>query len=264
MVIARRNLMAGKALPYDAEVEWIETDPTFIQGVITDYFPKIGDAIYGKFLIYDGYNSIPFGYAIRNGFAWGIFRTASQYAGYFKSDYYDIYMGQGQRLGNFDEIVFQTPSDYYIAGRLLGYSGQTFYYTTFPLAVMNWTESGKLQVYSKTRCYSCYAIRGVERVIDLIPVRVNGEGAMYDRVSGQLFRNAGTGAFVIGPDVAKFVPTAKDYVQDGLISMWDGIENAGWGVHDPNATVWKDLSGNGHDFVFSSVYSVENRSLSDA
>jgi hypothetical protein len=25
--------------------------------------------------------------------------------------------------------------------------------------------------------------------------------------------------------------------------MWDGIENAGWGVHDPNATVWKDLVG---------------------
>ena len=37
--------------------------------------------------------------------------------------------------------------------------------------------------------------------------------------------------------------TARDYVQDGLIAMWDGIENAGWGVHDPNATVWKDLCG---------------------
>lgn len=38
--------------------------------------------------------------------------------------------------------------------------------------------------------------------------------------------------------------TAKDYIQDGLIAMWDGIENAGWGVHDANATVWKDLVGN--------------------
>ena len=27
------------------------------------------------------------------------------------------------------------------------------------------------------------------------------EGAMYDRVSGQFFRNQGTGAFIIGPDV---------------------------------------------------------------
>lgn len=40
---------------------------------------------------------------------------------------------------------------------------------------------------------------------DLIPVRFTNslgqtEGAMYDRVSGQLFCNAGTGAFIIGPD----------------------------------------------------------------
>lgn len=42
---------------------------------------------------------------------------------------------------------------------------------------------------------------------------------------------------------AKSGYTAKDYVQDGLIAMWDGIENAGWGVHDPNATTWKDLVG---------------------
>ena len=38
-----------------------------------------------------------------------------------------------------------------------------------------------------------------------IPVRFTNEdgvseGAMYDKVSGQLFGNSGTGAFVIGPD----------------------------------------------------------------
>ena len=37
--------------------------------------------------------------------------------------------------------------------------------------------------------------------------------------------------------------TAKDYVQDGLVAMWDGIENAGWGVYDESSTVWKDLVG---------------------
>ena len=37
-------------------------------------------------------------------------------------------------------------------------------------------------------------------------------------------------------------PTARDYVQDGLVAMWDGIENAGWGVHDANATVWTNLA----------------------
>ena len=40
--------------------------------------------------------------------------------------------------------------------------------------------------------------------------------------------------------------TAKSYVRDGLFAMWDGIENAGWGVHDPHATVWRDLVG-GYD-----------------
>jgi len=40
---------------------------------------------------------------------------------------------------------------------------------------------------------------------DFLPVKFSNEqgvseGAMYDCVSGQLFRNAGTGAFVVGPD----------------------------------------------------------------
>lgn len=34
------------------------------------------------------------------------------------------------------------------------------------------------------------------------------------------------------------------YVTDGLVAMWDGEWNAGGGVHDANATVWKDLIGN--------------------
>ena len=48
--------------------------------------------------------------------------------------------------------------------------------------------------------------------------------------------------FFISKDPKK---TAHDYVQDGLIAMWDGIENAGWGIHDPNATKWLDLIGGG-------------------
>lgn len=35
---------------------------------------------------------------------------------------------------------------------------------------------------------------------DLIPVRVGTTGYMYDRVSGQLFGNAGTGDFILGND----------------------------------------------------------------
>ena len=38
-------------------------------------------------------------------------------------------------------------------------------------------------------------------LMQLIPVRVGTVGYMYDRVSGQLFGNSGTGSFVLGPDV---------------------------------------------------------------
>ena len=47
------------------------------------------------------------------------------------------------------------------------------------------------------------------------------------------------------------VHTARDYVHDGLVAMLDGIENAGWGVHDPNATTWTELIG-GKTFNLSS------------
>lgn len=50
-------------------------------------------------------------------------------------------------------------------------------------------------------------------------------------------------------------PTARDYVQNGLLAMWDGIENAGWGVHDPDATMWKDLVG-GYDLILSEAAQV--------
>lgn len=37
-------------------------------------------------------------------------------------------------------------------------------------------------------------------VRDFVPVRKNGVGYLYDRVSGQLFGNAGTGQFIVGQD----------------------------------------------------------------
>ena len=37
-------------------------------------------------------------------------------------------------------------------------------------------------------------------VADFIPIRKDNIGYMYDRISGQLFGNSGTGDFVVGPD----------------------------------------------------------------
>ena len=38
--------------------------------------------------------------------------------------------------------------------------------------------------------------------------------------------------------------SAASYIQDGLIAQWDGIENAGYGVHDVAAINWTELKQN--------------------
>lgn len=38
-------------------------------------------------------------------------------------------------------------------------------------------------------------------------------------------------------------PTARDYVQDGLICHYDGLENQGYGVFVPSGKTWVDLTG---------------------
>ena len=43
--------------------------------------------------------------------------------------------------------------------------------------------------------------KGSDIEMDFIPVRVGQVGYMYDKISGKLFGNAGTGSFVLGPDV---------------------------------------------------------------
>ena len=38
---------------------------------------------------------------------------------------------------------------------------------------------------------------------------------------------------------------ASVYIRRGLVAQYDGIDNAGLGLHDNTASVWSDLSGNG-------------------
>lgn len=54
--------------------------------------------------------------------------------------------------------------------------------------------------YSKAKVYYCKIWNGGNLVFDAIPVRVGQIGYMYDRVSGQLFENLGSGSFTLGND----------------------------------------------------------------
>lgn len=42
--------------------------------------------------------------------------------------------------------------------------------------------------------------------------------------------------------------TTKKYVQDGLIAMWDGIENIGFKKHSSSTKIWKNLGSLGSNY----------------
>ena len=48
--------------------------------------------------------------------------------------------------------------------------------------------------------YKVQITQGNEIILDLIPVRKNGVGYMFDTISKQLYGNDGTGDFILGPD----------------------------------------------------------------
>ena len=53
---------------------------------------------------------------------------------------------------------------------------------------------------SKMKLYSLKFEKNGVTLLDLVPVRVGQVGCLYDKISGQLFGNDGTGTFILGPD----------------------------------------------------------------
>lgn len=48
-------------------------------------------------------------------------------------------------------------------------------------------------------------------------------------------------------------PFINPYVSDGLVAMWDGEWNAGLGIHDQNATIWKEITNSGRDWTLNTA-----------
>ena len=59
--------------------------------------------------------------------------------------------------------------------------------------------------------------------------------------------------------------TTSDYVSEGLSVYWDAIDNAGTGIHDPNAATWKNLGtgGSAYDLAIHHGVWSDGNSLSN-
>jgi hypothetical protein len=197
----------GKRLPYDAEVEYLESTGT--QYIKTDIIPTIGYTYKTKFR---STGVVDYGYLF--GVNWendageirffGL-RRLQTHASFQSLDFvigtvpyeedidYDIIINGGDN-GILNEFKL---SD----GRVFTYNRKISVSSTLPLNLLAVNNFGNAVFLNKGRLYSFSVESNGETILDLIPVRVGDVGYMYDRVSGQLFGNAGTGAFVLGPDL---------------------------------------------------------------
>ena len=199
----------GPALPYDAEVEYLESTGTqwIDTGVVgiaqgMQYEIKYRLNLFGQYTpVFGNYNGEDsdcvriiaqsanngMGYATIGGKA-GISVAIPLIVG---QDYIALL-----NLTTHSVTVNGTPYSVYSAG--------TGNYTTIGLFSNRGTGS---RAKGTCRIYYFLASKNSSVARYLVPVRFTNEfgkseGAMYDRVSGQLFRNSGTGVFVFGTDIA--------------------------------------------------------------
>lgn len=201
----------GPALPYDAEVEYIESTGTqwIDTGVVgtqdttlsiewlktQDVVRQPSQSLIGAA---DGvWDHTPvsmsmwqygsFGFGNNSNKDWGVFRYVS----------------------NTRYVSSLSKDGFYVNGSLVvvPHNSLTKFSTVYTVSIFSFNLGGGLHEPGILRCYGATIKSGDVLVRDFIPVRFTNEqgvseGAMYDRVSGQLFRNVGTGAFKFGTDIA--------------------------------------------------------------
>ena len=208
MVGARVGAWSGKQLPYDAEVEYLESTGTqWIDtgdvcsgslGIEIDISVlELNDTTYPQF----------FGcYEPTTLVAWGGWSNSER----------EYSVGTSTSILNIDNppIPFRSVNSInYLSDGLISIESvelnlnqkDVFRYGNEldNLKVILFGGGNKNGVTSydgKCRIYRAKITDGMSVIHDFIPVLKDGVGYMYDRVSGQLFGNAGTGAFIIGPD----------------------------------------------------------------
>lgn len=204
-----------KPLPYDAEVEYLESSGT--QYIVTDYIDNRNDVIIEIECAALGYPSTHNIFGMR---ANGTMQTSTSQILLQMSDAYTTgyaYITTGKDYAD-PQLVGQKNTSMQDLDNLTMYSQRTP--TGKNLVLFAFDNIGTIL------CYSCRIKRMQIRVsggtilADYISVRKGNTGYLYDKVSGRLFGNQGTGSFVVGPD---YNPFAYQYltfvpVEDAVFS----------------------------------------------
>ena len=194
IITNRRRAMGGKRLPYDAEVEYLESTGT--QWIDTQLKAATYTYIYDG-VIKNNPNEVVFG--ADSSKALGLWCGNNNKVGFcYGQKYYSTVNSPITGLPNQRNHVILTSSSINVNGVVTNYGGNYFIDTTNSICLFS-DKEGSYKFSGKI--YSFQIVDAGVILLDFIPVRVGQVGYLYDRVSGQLFGNAGTGAFIVGPDV---------------------------------------------------------------
>lgn len=201
--LIRRRLLMAEGLPYDAEVEWLGgAAGTFINTQI------IGDSSIEMDIVYSltshaNYAGIYGNYINETAnCVRAILTNVNNNNGYVntgqRAENPNTCNGVGRKnnvnhlIANSSSIVINGST--YTSNTVSGLSNSTNI-ALFSSSTTT-TPSGTINL----KIFSCKIKQNGTLVRDFIPVRVGTTGYMYDKVSKQLFGNAGTGAFILGND----------------------------------------------------------------
>ena len=184
-------------LPYDAEIEYIESTGTqYIDTGIT--------LVYATDVVEMSLNiSITSGSSRQlngtNGFLFfGVnasskFEVSGTAAGTYDSSFHNWYLRSitGKR------IIGVIDGGVYSGGSTVNTNTSIYNLCLFAIGG---TNGAAAQLFIKQKLKNTVIKKNGIVVRDFIPVRVGQVGYLYDRVSGELFGNAGTGNFTLGSD----------------------------------------------------------------
>ena len=206
LLLRRRGMMTSRqgGLPYDAQVEYLESTGTqYIDTGIVPYPDSTG---------FEGtveYVALSSGIDNSDNYIFGV-RQNSQHTRFWAGAANGFLRGA---IGIFKstEIVVNINTKVVMTFNLNGNKKITFGSDEFLMDAVSFLISrnaylfcannqGIPGMFSSAKIYSANIYNGTNLVRGFIPVRVGQVGYMYDRVSGQLFGNQGTGNFVLGAD----------------------------------------------------------------
>ena len=197
---ARTGVWGGKALPYDAEVEYLEGTGT--QWIDTPITFKVTDEVYFKGAL----NELNFDKFVLAAEPWNDNNNRFSPLGFYSV----LVCAFGSYSTPITKFI---PSIKDSEAHTITYKNKVFTMEDTGSicncsAITFGGETGKIKFFygyaapSKSRIYYYKQLRNGKLLCDFIPVLDrNMRPAMYDRVTGKLFYNKGTGEFVIGPAV---------------------------------------------------------------